>query len=113
MPKGGWANSVEGWSARELSLRKAFEVCLELTPAHYGDQRPPRKRGTLGSTPATYASPFSFSGPQGLFGAPKTKLACGFLGETSPLVAQRRALLEAVAYILRVFPTLSLPWLFD
>ena len=30
---------------REFSLRKAFEVCLELAQAHYGDRRPPKKRG--------------------------------------------------------------------
>jgi len=46
---------------------------------------------------------------EGLFGALKTRLACGFLQETSPLMAQKRALLEAVAYNLRVFLTLSLP----
>jgi len=35
---------------------------------------------------------------EGLFGALKTRLACGFLQEASPLMAQKRALLEAVAY---------------
>ena len=30
---------------REPSLRKVFEVCLEPAQAHYGDQRPPKKRG--------------------------------------------------------------------
>jgi len=45
----------------------------------------------------------------GVFGALKTRLACGFLQETSPLMAQKRALLEALAYNLRVFLTLSLP----
>jgi len=34
----------------------------------------------------------------GVFGALKTRLACGFLQETSPLMAQKRALLEALAY---------------
>ncbi len=46
---------------------------------------------------------------EGLFGALKTKLACGFLQETLPLMAQKRAFLEAVAYNLRVFLTLFLP----
>ena len=48
---------------------------------------------------------------KGVFGALKTRLACGFLQETSPLMAQKRTLLEAVAYNLRVFLTLSLPWI--
>jgi len=39
----------------------------------------------------------------------RSPLACGFLQETSPLIAQKRALLEAVAYNLRVFLTFSLP----
>ena len=44
---------------------------------------------------------------EGLFGALKTSLACGFLQETSTLMAQKRALLEAVAYNL----PLPLPWI--
>ena len=44
---------------------------------------------------------------EGLFGALKTRLACGFLQETSTLMAQKRALLEAVAYNL----PLPLPWI--
>ena len=39
----------------------------------------------------------------------RSPLACGFLQETSPLMAQKRALLEAVAYNLLVFLTLPLP----
>ena len=46
---------------------------------------------------------------KGVFGALKTRLAYGFLQETSPLMVQKRALLEAVAYNLWVFLTLSLP----
>ena len=44
----------------------------------------------------------------------RSPLACGFLQETSPLMVQKRALLEAVAYNLRVFLTLPLPlpWIF-
>ncbi len=46
---------------------------------------------------------------EGLFGALKTRLACGFLQEALPSRVQRRALLEAVAQSLRVFLTLFWP----
>ena len=47
--------------------------------------------------------------PERWFRTGGSPLACGFLQETSSLMAQKRALLEAVAYNLRVFLTLSLP----
>ena len=69
-----------------------------------------RKRAKQAFSPALYRLR---AVGEGLFGALKTRLACGFLQETSPLMAQKRALLEAVAYNLRVFLTLSLllPWI--
>ncbi len=50
---------------------------------------------------------------EGLFVALKTRLACGVLQEMLPVMAQKRALLEAVAYNLQVFLTLFwlFPWL--
>ena len=70
-----------GLVRRELSLRKAFEVCLELACAHYGDRRPPKKRG----------HPWIY--PWSLY------------------LAQKWNLSEVVAYNLRVFLTPFLPWI--
>ncbi len=73
-----------GMVRREFSLRKmfkAFEVCLELACVHYGDRRPPKKWGH----PWVY--------PWSLY------------------LAQKRNLLEAVAYNLWVFLIPFLPWI--